>query len=151
MNTDARDIQGRPVRVRCSTCHWFLTPKKENAMARSLKGFHTKVKVEHGNLTCRSCHAVTAKASGTRGAMESFRLTSGQRIPYAQVMELCGQCHSRQRKDYAHGVHGGMTGHWDLDRGPRQRNHCLHCHNPHRPSLSQVMPAPRPSYRFLGK
>ncbi len=33
-----------------------------------------------------------------------------------------------------------MTGYWDLTQGPRSRNHCLACHDPHAPKYQPVMP-----------
>ena len=141
MNTDRRDKNGKPVRVRCSTCHRLLKPDPNNKLATSLKGFHTGVSIKHGTLTCATCH--------NPPLFETFRLGSGAAVPYRQVMELCGQCHGRQREDYRRGIHGGMAGYWDLDSGPRDRNHCLDCHDPHRPAHDRVVPAPRPRYRFL--
>ncbi len=141
MNTGKRDVRGKPVRVRCATCHRLLKPEPENKLAKSLKSFHTGVKVKHGDLTCGTCH--------NPPLFETFRLGSGAAVSYGKVMSLCGQCHGRQRKDYRRGIHGGMAGHWDLNAGPRDRNHCLDCHNPHRPAHDRVVPAPRPRYRFL--
>lgn len=141
MNTGQRDAKGNRVRVRCATCHWLQKPTPKNRLARSLEGFHKGVKVKHGDLTCGSCHNPPLN--------ETFRLSSGATVPYQRVMTLCGQCHGRQLTDYQRGIHGGMAGHWDLNSGGRTRNHCLTCHNPHRPAHDRVVPAPRPRYRFL--
>jgi len=130
------------VRVRCASCHATLKPRQANAMATRLERFHRGVVLDHGGeSTCRTCH--------NPPRFESFRLGSGRVVPYAEVIDLCGQCHSRQRKDYEHGIHGGMRGYWDLDRGGRDRNHCLDCHDPHHPAIPEVLPAPRARYRFL--
>jgi hypothetical protein len=75
-------------------------------------------------------------------------LQDGRVVDYTDVMRLCAQCHGLQARDYERGLHGGMTGHWDLDSGPRLRNHCLHCHDAHRPAIPQVKPAPLPRPRF---
>jgi hypothetical protein len=64
------------------------------------------------------------------------------------VMDLCGQCHGPQARDYAHGAHGGMTGYWDLSRGPRERNNCIDCHDPHAPAFPKVRPVFAPKDRF---
>ncbi len=138
MNTAARDAEGKPVRVRCATCHLLQPPQPRNEMATQLAGFHKGVKLVHGGLTCRTCHDPPR--------YETFRLGSGAAVPYRQVMQLCGQCHSRQRRDYDLGLHGGMAGYWDLDAGPRDRNHCLDCHNPHQPRVPRVIPVPRSRY-----
>lgn len=141
LNTGKRDARGEPVRVPCATCHRLLKPNPQNRLSSKLEAFHRGVKLQHGKLTCATCH--------NPPRYDSFRLGSGASLPYGQVMELCGQCHSRQHKDYQLGIHGGMAGHWDLDSGGRDRNHCLDCHNPHRPAHDRLIPAPRPRYRFL--
>lgn len=142
LTTARKDINGKPQRIRCSTCHRLIPAQGDNAKAKAPKDFHLGIKLAHGKVnTCRTCHAAPG--------FETFRLSSGKTLPYAQVMELCGQCHSGQLSDYKKGMHGGMAGHWDLNKGPRDRNHCVDCHDPHRPAIPQVRPAPRPRYRFL--
>jgi hypothetical protein len=64
-------------------------------------------------------------------------------------MALCAQCHGTQKRDYDHGAHGGMRGYWDLKRGPRERNHCVSCHDPHAPKFGTFMPVHPPKDRFL--
>ena len=140
VTTDRKDINGRPERIRCNTCHRLIPAKDDSGKAP--KDFHKGLKLAHGEeMTCRTCHMPPA--------FETFRLSNGKALPYAQVMKLCGQCHSGQLADYHKGIHGGMAGHWDLNKGPRDRNHCVDCHDPHRPAIPQVRPAPRPRYRFL--
>lgn len=142
MITGRRDLKGRHLRVGCPTCHQQMVPPAPGgAEAPAPREFHRGVVLAHGGQTCRTCHQAPR--------FDTFRLSSGERLPYHRVMELCGQCHSGQYRDYQNGVHGGMAGHWDLDTGPRDRNHCLDCHNPHRPAIPRQRPAPRPRYRFL--
>ncbi|MBW2736424.1 MAG: hypothetical protein JRH20_28890 [Deltaproteobacteria bacterium] len=144
MATPRRNIRGERLRVPCGTCH-HLVPAKKLAKANTAaqpRRFHKAQVISHGDLMCQSCHRAPL--------FNDFRLSSGKVVPYADVMQLCGQCHSRQLKDYRHGAHGGMRGYWDLDRGPRTRNHCLDCHNPHHPAIPKVMPAPLPRNRFQG-
>jgi hypothetical protein len=95
----------------------------------------------HGELNCNSCHAKSDR--------DLLRLADGSKIPFQETMQLCGQCHGPQMRDYRHGAHGGMNGYWDLSRGPRQRNHCVNCHDPHSPAYPKVEPAPPPRDRFL--
>ena len=59
-------------------------------------------------------------------------------------MRLCSQCHGLIRTAYDNGAHGGMRGYWDLQRGPRERNNCIACHNPHSPAHPQVIPVAGP-------
>jgi hypothetical protein len=57
---------------------------------------------------------------------------------------LCRQCHGPQARDFDHGAHGGMKGHWDLAHGDRLRHGCTTCHDPHSPAFSPMWPAPPP-------
>lgn len=142
LTTGKKDASGNALRVRCSTCHTLLPATADGKSVKPPKKFHLGIKLAHGDgQTCRTCHVPPT--------FETFRLSGGGALPYARVMELCGQCHSGQLADYRKGIHGGMAGYWDLNQGPRDRNHCVDCHDPHRPAIPQVRPAPRPRYRFL--
>jgi formate-dependent nitrite reductase cytochrome c552 subunit len=65
-----------------------------------------------------------------------------------RAIELCAQCHGPQYRDYKAGAHGGMTGNWDLSRGPRVRNHCVDCHEAHAPRYPGTRPVLRPNDRI---
>jgi predicted CXXCH cytochrome family protein len=80
--------------------------------------------------------------------MPTCILADGSRVPVAESMRLCSQCHGPQARDYAAGAHVGMTGSWDLSRGPRQRHACTVCHDPHAPRYPALLPAPGPQDRF---
>jgi predicted CXXCH cytochrome family protein len=136
IKTGALDHKGEPITIACATCH---TTKPANAEARlgtPLPLFHQHLVAKHANLSCVSCHNA-AEGYG------SLRL--------AEVMTLCAQCHGPQFRDYQHGAHGGMTGHWDLTKGGRVRNNCIDCHDSHAPKYPTVAPAPGPNDRFLNK
>ncbi|MBI5543637.1 MAG: hypothetical protein HY901_07100, partial [Deltaproteobacteria bacterium] len=75
---------------------------------------------------------------------DQLGLADGRGLDYVSVKALCGQCHARRLEEYERGAHGGMTGYWDLSRGPRTRNLCTDCHDPHAPKIPQVVPAPQP-------
>ena len=141
LRTGDLDQQGRAARVPCRVCHDRIEPREELALAKRLERFHAGVVIEHGDNTCRTCH--------NPPRFQDFRLASGRSVEIGQVIELCAQCHGGIYRDYQHGAHGGMSGHWDLTRGPRDRNHCLDCHDAHRPAITRVLPAPYPKYRFL--
>ena len=79
----------------------------------------------------------------------SLRSADGRRIPYAEVMTLCSQCHGSQATAFAHGAHGGMTGFWDLSRGPQMKNNCIDCHDPHAPQFPKMVVEFKPRDRFL--
>ncbi len=137
----APDVHGRPTVVPCATCHRPGAERPLPAGAEELRGPHVGLVVRHGELACASCHHPT-----DRGAL---RLADGTAIPLVEAMRLCAQCHGPQARDYAHGAHGGMRGHWDLWRGGRERNHCVSCHDPHGPRFGSFHPAPPPRDRFL--
>lgn len=134
------DPQGRPLLLRCGTCHAVRKPNPGTRTGAGLKEFHQGLHYRHGDLTCLSCH--------NEKDYETLRLADGTPLPYARSMDLCGQCHGTQLRDYRRGAHGGMTGYWDLSKGPRQRNHCIDCHDPHAPAYPQVTPVFPPRDRF---
>lgn len=144
LRTGLEDLHGNPVGVACSTCHAdraALVDKPMIEHAADLKEFHTELKFEHGTLTCSSCHHPDDR--------DQLRLSNGTEVAFADVMNLCAQCHGTQYRSYENGAHGGMTGYWDLSRGPRVRNNCVACHNPHAPAFPQLQPAPPPRDRFF--
>ncbi len=132
VDSGAYDLHGNSVTIACSTCHASREPKPHNRATADLDQFHQGLQVGHGRLSCLACH--------NPEDYDSLRLADGMRVEYRDVMQLCAQCHGPQARDYRHGAHGGMTGYWDLSRGPRQRNNCIDCHDPHAPAYPQVMP-----------
>ncbi|APZ93881.1 Doubled CXXCH motif (Paired_CXXCH_1) [Fuerstiella marisgermanici] len=101
------------------------------------------MKFDHGKISCLSCHNAED--------YDALKLADGSRIEFSDVMTLCGQCHGPQMRDYEHNVHGGMTGHWNLAWGPREKNNCVDCHNPHSPQFPKMQPTFKPRDRFLEK
>lgn len=139
--TDLRDRKGQLVKAPCGSCHAGKAPALRRKSGESLKIFHSGLKLQHGGLSCLTCH--------NNDNYDTLRLADDTEVPFDDLMTLCGQCHGPQKRDYDHGSHGGMTGHWDLNKGPRVRNQCVHCHDPHAPAYVGVMPAPGPRDRFL--
>ncbi len=135
--TERTDARGEPLRVSCVSCHSQLEPSPQLPVSTAqLREFHRHLAFDHGTTTCASCHVL--------GDQSELRLASGERLPMTEAIELCGQCHGPQYRDYRRGSHGGMTGHWDLSRGPRERNNCVDCHDPHVPAYPPVMPVHPP-------
>jgi formate-dependent nitrite reductase cytochrome c552 subunit len=130
--TNALNRSGEPVPVSCSTCHSTRTPNIERHSAAELTEFHQGLAYKHGDLSCLSCH--------NSANYDTLRKADSTAISYPNVMELCGQCHGPQLRDYRAGTHGGMNGHWDLTRGPRERNNCVNCHDPHAPAYPRLKP-----------
>lgn len=137
----ALDEKGQPVSARCATCHATKPANAEAKLGIPLTHFHQGLIGKHGSLSCTSCH-------NPADGYSSLRLADGKRVPYAEVMTLCAQCHGPQFRDFQHGAHGGMTGYWDLTKGGRVRNNCVDCHDPHAPRYPTVQPARGPNDRF---
>lgn len=123
---------GNIATVACSTCHTTRAPNVAITQATQLKEFHLGLTYRHGELSCLSCHNATN--------YDTLRRADGTTLAYPQTMLLCAQCHGPTYRDYLHGSHGGMTGYWDLQRGPRERNTCTDCHDPHAPLYPTVQP-----------
>jgi hypothetical protein len=141
IDTGKVDAMGRPIRAECVSCHTTRRPEALPASPADLREFHQGMSFQHGSLTCGSCHTV--------GAQDVLRKADGALLPMRDAMQLCAQCHGPQFRDYTHGSHGGMQGHWDLNRGPRLRNHCVDCHDPHTPQYQPSIPVLPPADRNL--
>jgi hypothetical protein len=138
--TGLRGDDGEPIVASCQTCHATKPPDSARNTAEGLSAFHRGLTFNHGGQPCAACHQASD--------YDSLRLANGDSLPFAEAKTLCGQCHGPQARDYEHGAHGGMSGYWDLSRGPRLRNSCVHCHDPHSPKFQPMLPAPPPADRF---
>ena len=138
VDSGKRDHQGRPVLGSCASCHDTRAPQVATARSEQLDEFHQGLRYRHGDLSCLSCH--------NAGDYNSLRRSDGRSLGFEDSMKLCAQCHGPQHRDYQNGSHGGMNGYWDLKRGPRQRNTCIDCHDPHQPAYPLVTPVfpPKP-------
>jgi hypothetical protein len=143
-HTGVKDARGNPVTMACAECHKTREPNPNARVGTESAFFHQGLKGHHGNLACASCH-------NPADGYATLRLADGRPLPYTEVMQLCAQCHGPQYRDYQHGAHGGMTGHWDLSRGGRARANCIDCHNPHAPKYPAAQPAPGPNDRGVTK
>ncbi len=143
VESDARDSRGSPIRVRCATCHSVRDAGAFPDSAGALREFHSGLVVQHGPLSCGSCHVTMA------GGQPMLHLSDGTPLQTQDTMRLCAQCHGPKYRDYTHGIHGGMSGYWDLSRGDRTRNHCVDCHDPHAPKFAPSRPVLPPKDRFL--
>lgn len=130
--------RGEPILISCATCHDTRAPQVATNHPSQLDEFHQGLRYAHGDLTCLSCHQAED--------YDMLRKSDGTSIKINDSINLCAQCHGPQYRDYRNGSHGGMTGHWDLTRGGRQRNTCIDCHDPHHPAYPLVTPVfpPKP-------
>jgi len=141
LETGELDPHGDRVGVACVTCHGMFTePIKMPEGVEDLGGPHVGLRFDHGAQRCANCHAPDR--------VDQLRLADGRVIAPPQAALLCRQCHGAQARDYDHGAHGGMRGHWNQVRGGRERNSCVSCHDPHEPGYPQYVPAPPPNDRF---
>lgn len=136
MSVEVPRANAQPLRVPCATCHSLRGDRPLPGSASELDEFHRGLVVRHGGLSCAACHSPAAPA-------ERLHLADGTELPFPEVLQLCSQCHGPQRRDFEHGAHGGMRGHWDRSRGPRERNSCVDCHDPHAPPFVGGQPLPR--------
>ncbi|MEO8495155.1 MAG: hypothetical protein ABI614_08795 [Planctomycetota bacterium] len=143
VTTGLTDLHGSEVTVACSACHVTRRANHQNKVAKDLNEFHGELNVLHGTVSCLSCH--------NEGDYDALKLADGTRVEFTEVMTLCAQCHGPQKRDYEHGVHGGMNGYWDLTRGPQVKNNCIDCHQPHAPQFPKMQPTFKPKDRFLEK
>lgn len=143
-HTGIKDADGKSKTMACAECHVTRQPNPENRIGRPMAFFHQDLKGAHGSLSCVSCHNPT-------DGNATLRFADGTSLPYAEVMQLCAQCHGPQYRDYQHGAHGGMAGYWDLSKGGRTRANCVDCHNPHTPKYQPVQPARGPNDRGAAK
>ncbi|MFT5303079.1 MAG: hypothetical protein ACI814_003897 [Mariniblastus sp.] len=135
------DSAGEEITIACSTCHATRHPNFENKTVADLDEFHRTLKLAHGTVSCLSCH--------NSEDYDALKLADGTKVEFTDVMTLCAQCHGPQMTDYEHGAHGGMNGHWDLNRGPQTKNNCVDCHQPHAPKFPKMQPTFKPRDRFL--
>lgn len=128
----SRTVAGTEERVACSTCHTTRPANRGMKDAAELREFHQGLQYRHGGQSCLSCH--------NADNYDTLRRADGSAVAYPDTLQLCSQCHGPQYRDYQHGAHGGMNGHWDLGKGGRVRNTCTDCHDPHAPLYPKVMP-----------
>lgn len=133
------DARGVPLRVACVTCHSMRDKATPPESTAELREFHVGMRFEHGGLTCASCHR--------GGQPPMLGLADGRAVPTSEAMQLCAQCHGPQARSYSRSAHGGGRGSWDLSRGPRDRNHCVNCHDPHVPKFQPSIPVLPPRDR----
>lgn len=136
--TGELDARGQSISVACATCHDNREPNFAQNNSQLLQEFHQGLRYDHGSQTCLSCH--------NSEDYNTLKRADGRSIPLNESMILCSQCHSTQHRDYLDGMHGGMTGYWDLTRGGRTRNTCIDCHDPHHPKYPTMTPVfpPKP-------
>lgn len=136
-----RGPDGGVERVACASCHTIKPVRSLPRAPEELRDFHQGLSFRHGELACAHCHVDGARSHDT------LHLADGETIPTIDAMRLCAQCHGPQFRDYSRGSHGGMQGAWSPSLGPRMRNHCVDCHDPHAPRFQGGTPVLPPRDR----
>lgn len=116
----------------CSACHEGLPV---NRTRRELSDMHAEIVLSHdeAHRWCLDCHDADER--------DALHLAGGERVPFDQSYRLCGQCHGEKLRDWRAGVHGRRSGEWN---GRKTYLLCAHCHDPHRPGVPDLAPAPPP-------
>lgn len=128
------DEKGKVANVSCITCHSLATL---STLREQRLGVHGHRTLSHGTLSCKSCHE--------EDRHDRLTLAGGDSVAMAEAITLCAQCHGPQYRDYKRGSHGGMKGYWDRSVGPRERKHCVECHEPHAPAFRPMNPVLPPN------
>lgn len=85
---------------------------------------------------CLDCHDAWKR--------DSLRLAGGTLISLTEEsVQLCGQCHGPQYRDWRAGVHGRRLGEWE-STGEKTNYRCVNCHDPHSPQIKPIQPQPAP-------
>lgn len=134
--------------LECYACHERGKPPTvhfdENGQIK-LPEEHNDLVMQHGqhnrNIHCFNCHDPEN--------LDTLKTRDGRSLKWAETTELCASCHGPTYRDWKIGIHGRVSGYWDLRRGPATRVECASCHHPHAPQFPQLPPAPppRPVYR----
>jgi hypothetical protein len=116
----------------CSNCHKDMPP---NRTRRALEGFHTDIILKHDeqNRWCLDCHNADDR--------DYLHLASGQKVSFDESYLLCGQCHGEKLRDWRVYVHGGGP----ARNGRKTYLLCVHCHSPHSPRFTPLVPLPAPT------
>ena len=133
-------LDGKPVDISCVVCHSSDDGNRAAGREDLVEDFHEGLHFRHGSLNCLSCH--------NSEDYDTLRLADSTALSFQKTRELCAQCHGPQHRDYLNGSHGGMVGYWDLSRGPRERNTCTDCHDPHAPAFPMMRPVFKPKDRI---
>jgi hypothetical protein len=121
--------KGKPVALTFDENHNLVVPTE-----------HSDVVMGHGrnnrNNLCYNCH--------DENNLELFQTRDGRELKLTDSTPLCGSCHGPTYRDWDAGAHGRVSGFWDQAMGPKTRQDCVSCHNPHSPKFPGRKPGPPP-------
>jgi len=127
----------------CGNCHRW---SQSNLNRRILNAPHDNFTLEHGlrergQIWCFTCHDLTGNDGDG-----SLRTLDGTPLNYDESYLLCTQCHSKEGRDWAFGVHGKRVENW---RGQRRIYNCTACHYQHSPTIAPRKAKPGPKRQKL--
>ncbi len=119
----------------CENCHRYV----EGGRTFGIRA-HNEIRVKHmPHAQCDTCHEPEMPAR--------LRLASGRGVALEDLHELCGQCHSREARDWSVGIHGKQVGNWQTEI---HRYSCTRCHDAHKPAFGPMKALPAPPFPKLG-
>lgn len=125
---------------RCNDCHTLFEAERDPG--RELVQ-HTHIQLRHGtNDSCLNCHDRTNR--------ERLAVRNGDPVPFADVAQLCAQCHGPVYRDWLKGTHGKRIGAWDPASPNSVKLTCSQCHDPHSPAYAPMTPLPAPNTLRMG-
>jgi formate-dependent nitrite reductase cytochrome c552 subunit len=121
--------KGKPPTLKFDAQHILIVPKEHEDIVMG-HGTHNR------NNNCFNCH--------DEQNLELLQARDGRQIKLVESPLLCGSCHGPTYRDWEAGAHGRIGGYWNRSLGPIKRQICVDCHNPHRPKIPPLKPAPGP-------
>jgi uncharacterized CHY-type Zn-finger protein len=121
--------KGKPPTLKFDAQHNLIVPKEHEDIVMG-HGTHNR------NNNCFNCH--------DEQNLELLQARDGRQIKLVESPLLCGSCHGPTYRDWEAGAHGRTGGYWNRSLGPIKRQICVDCHNPHRPKIPSLTPAPGP-------
>ncbi len=117
----------------CSNCHSQPLVELQKQRKPQERKAHWDIKLVHADesiMNCATCH--------DSNDLDQLTTLTSTPLLIDHSYKLCGQCHSKQLKDWVGGAHGKRLGGW---APPRTINTCVNCHNPHSPAFESRWPA----------
>ena len=119
----------------CTQCHQYMKPNPE---PRRLVAAPHPAALDHGKgrMWCLDCHSKDDRAY--------LRTINDSKVSFNESYLVCGQCHATRQQDWYFGAHGKRVRNW---QGERTIYSCVHCHDPHSPSIKPRKPSAPPPVR----
>ncbi|MDN5210592.1 cytochrome c3 family protein [Fulvivirgaceae bacterium BMA12] len=117
----------------CTNCHSEPLRELQQKRKPEDRKAHWNIKISHAGkdvMNCATCHSEKNP--------DELTFLTGKPLSVNHSYQLCGQCHTKQYKDWVGGAHGKRLGGW---APPKVIRTCVNCHDPHKPSFDTRWPA----------